>query len=258
MNSEIKFHCKDQGSGVPVVFIHGYPLDHSIWQNQFELSDIYRFFALDLPGMGKTPFYELETIADYARWVTLCLRQKNIARYHLLGHSMGGYIALEMLRQDGTADILSFTLVNSQPFADTQEGIQNRYAMAERIEREGGAFVVDMMKIKMLSANQSHLSGAIAPIMTQADMRGMVQGQRAMARREDNTDMLIQSRVPKLIITGTDDVLVSEERRKKMGELDQNIEFHMLQASGHLSMMEKPEEVNRIFRNFLRRQISIR
>ena len=86
----------------PLVFVHGFMGGSEQWEKQFdELSKEYELITIDLPGFGiNNQLPAINSIYSFSKWVIAELKKKNIKKYHLLGHSMGGMIVQEMVRSD--------------------------------------------------------------------------------------------------------------------------------------------------------------
>jgi pimeloyl-ACP methyl ester carboxylesterase len=148
------------GNGLPVVFIHGYGEDLSLWDDlRATLSQKYKVIAIDLPGFGKSqpidgPF-SLNQIAEIVHdYITLNLQ---IEQFIVLGHSLGGYISLA-LAESFPNSVLAFGLINSTSFADKDEKKANREKTVEFINKYGAAFFLQAFVPNLFTpANQSRL-----------------------------------------------------------------------------------------------------
>src|SRR5688500_17256189 len=128
MANTVTLHYSEQGTGMPVVLLHGYPLNSSIWHTQVQgLSNEFRMITPDVRGHGQSPVpegpYEMELMAHD---VLDLLDTLNVKRAVIMGHSMGGYVTLAMWRI-AAARFMGIGLIGSQPGADSEEGRQNRY-----------------------------------------------------------------------------------------------------------------------------------
>ncbi len=252
---ERDLHCADMGLGVPVVLIHGYPLNHKIWQNQFVLSKHYRILAPDLPGFGETPSISGMSIADYADLILKLLDKENIEKAVVMGHSMGGYIALEFAARYKKR-LLGLGLVCTQAGADSEEARANRMKTIERVHAEGKGFVIDTMAGKLTSAknlSDAELIRQLKSIMQGATDKGIATALKAMAGRSDHLSTLEKIRVPILIIAGAEDALIPVEKSAAMAEKLSKRTFEIISGAGHVAMMEKPEAFNRSLIEFLKK-----
>jgi pimeloyl-ACP methyl ester carboxylesterase len=249
-----KLFIHDIGSGLPVLFIHGYPLDHTIWKDQFALSDRYRILAPDLPGFGKSHASKNLSMSDYADTAARLMDEKNIDKAVLIGHSMGGYISLAFAEHHGPR-LLGLGLVCSQAGADSEEGKAGRFKNADRVEKEGFGFIVESMIEKLLSpsnyTNQLQLVSELRSIMQGSTSEGVITALEAMAGRKDQFDTLKKLDVPIFITAGNDDVLIPAERSFQMSEACKHPHFNSFAGCGHMAMMENSQEFNTALGRFL-------
>src|SRR5436190_6724269 len=100
MASSVLYH-EEKGQGTPLVLIHGFPFDHTIWRHQLdEVSKNARVLAPDLPGLGKSdPLPDTEPrMEDYAGQIIQWADEIGLDKFTLVGHSMGGYIAFAVVK----------------------------------------------------------------------------------------------------------------------------------------------------------------
>ena len=143
-NKELMFrgrrlHYKIEGSGTPVVLIHGFAEDHSIWRYQIEaLSKKHQIITPDIPGSGKSEAMEDEeiNIEDFAEAIDKVIEAEKIDQFILMGHSMGGYISLAYLEMF-PEKIKALGLIHSTSFADSETKKQNRKKSIEFIKNNG-------------------------------------------------------------------------------------------------------------------------
>jgi pimeloyl-ACP methyl ester carboxylesterase len=91
-------HCKLQGKGDAILFIHGMPTNHRLWDGVIEqIAGHYRCFAVDLPGMGETPFapYRSDYLDRMAQQIELLRIQHGVKKWHIVGHDAGSAIAVQ-------------------------------------------------------------------------------------------------------------------------------------------------------------------
>ncbi len=252
MNRKLFSH--DSGSGIPVLLVHGYPLNHSIWEQQFILSDSFRIIAPDLPGFGQSEPEEGLTMHDYADRLAALLDEKKIDNAAVVGHSMGGYIALAFAERHPSR-MRGLGLVCSQAGADTEEGRAGRIKNAERVPAEGFDFIIDAMIGKLLSPatlqKNSGMSDQIRAIMKKSAPQGVTAALRAMAARKDQFETLKKLSVPVFIAAGKDDSLIPLEKSSQMADVCKSPVFVSLPDSGHMAMMENPSEFNTALRKYL-------
>lgn len=248
----------DERRGVPLLFVHGFPLSHLIWAPQLQAFAIkHRILAPDLRGHGRTEAppgpYAMEQMADDLRAL---IEARQCGPVMIIGHSMGGYIALAFMRRYPHL-LRGLGLICARAGADTPEGKINRENLALRVEQEGSKAVVDAMFPKMLApstyAEQPELSDSIRRMMLAIPVAGIAGALRGMALRADSNDFLPSIKVPTLIITGADDQLISPKESENMAKQIPDATLHIIPSAGHLPSVEKPVEFNRVLGEFLER-----
>ena len=246
-------HYNISGNGIPLVLIHGFPLSSKIWEKQSVLSQKFKLILPDMPGVGKTAFqnYTLDSLAEI---IHKDLIEFGIDKAVLIGHSMGGYLALAFA-QKYPDSLLGFGLISSHPFADTADGKAGRQAMVDRVKKEGASYVPDFYVPKIFSEhsikNKIDTVQAAVEIMKKADRGLIIAGQEAMMARPDRSFVLIKMKVPVLLINGSEDPTVPQQRRNEMVSLLANATTVTIQNVGHMPMMESPEDVNLAIEHFM-------
>ena len=232
------------GSGLPLVLLHGFPLHREIWDDvKTTLASEARVILPDLRGHGASPLGgATSTMEEMAADVAALLDGLGIERAALAGHSMGGYVALAFARIFPLR-VLALSLVASHPLADGAEQAAGRLANAERIEREGLAFMVKEMSAK-LSANPI-LHQRIGSIIGENSSRGAAAAQRGMAARQDERQTLAALDVPGLIVCGDLDPFVSLQRSQQAYQQMKMGKLAIMNGTAHMPMMERPQETAR-------------
>jgi len=258
--NNLRMFFLDEGSGektarVPLLFVHGFPLNHEIWSSQIQaLRTTHRVIAPDLRGHGKSEAppgpYKMEQMADDLKAL---IDARRCGPVMMIGHSMGGYITFAFLRRYPKL-VAGLGLVCTRPGADAPEGKTNRENLALRVEKEGSIAAVDAMFPKMLSpttyGEQLELSDGIRQMMLATPVAGIAGASRGMALRVDSSDLLPTIKVPTLIITGANDQLISPKESENMAKQIPNATLHIIPGAGHLPSVEKAGEVNRVLREF--------
>lgn len=247
----------DSHDGLTLLLIHGFPLSSGMWEPQLrELRDELRIIAPDLRGHGHSdappPPY---TMADYAEDIAGLLDHLAIqGPFIVCGLSMGGYIALEFVRQFPEM-VAGLVLTATRAGADSPEGKANRDKAAQTVREKGVAAIVDGMLPKLFSPktqeNSADLVTAVRELMMLTSVDGMVGALHAMKERIDSTPMLPEIDVPTLIIHGADDQIVPVAEARAMAEVIPDVTLEILEDAGHLPNLEQPEEFNDILFDFI-------
>jgi pimeloyl-ACP methyl ester carboxylesterase len=243
---KIKIHGIDlayhrRGHGAPLMLLHGYPLDHSIWDRAADLLDpSFDLILPDLRGFGESEtMADLYSIADMARDAAGLLDALKIDQAFIAGHSMGGYIALAFARLFPER-VHGLGLIASQAIADTPAGKEARYAAIEQIKAKGVGVVVESMPAKLSSDPrvQKHAAESIAKQRTE----GIVGALHALAERDDSTPHLSFFKIPVVIVHGDNDLLIPIDRAREVKAAIPHAHLIELAGAGHMPMMEKPKE----------------
>src|SRR5437870_7715996 len=245
----------ERGRGMPVVLVHGFPLDNRIWEGQVAgLSDKYRVIAPDLPGFGKSqppkPF-TMETLADSLH---AFLTQIKALPCALAGLSMGGYMSFAYERKY-PIDLKAFILVDTKAEADTTDGKAGRNKMIATVRTNGSAAIAAAMLPKMLAPQSQQtrpqLVQQVKSIMESCPPMTIEHALTAMRDRTDYGDCCPSIAVPTLIIVGDADAITPPATAESMHKTITHSKLVIIKGAGHLSPMEQPEQVNQALRQFL-------
>src|SRR5919199_3529762 len=248
---------EDTGSGIPLVLIHGYPLNRTMWEPQLQgLSDGARVIAPDLRGFGESEPVEGETsVGSYADDVRELLDALGVNGPAVLcGLSMGGYIVFEYLRRY-PGHVGGVILANTKAGADTAEGRAGRDRSAATARQNGAEAIADAMLPKMLAPatyqNNPELVQRVRRMITSSSVPGIVAALMAMRDRPDSTMDLAMIDKPALALTGADDQLIPPSEAETIARDLPGARLEVLPNAGHLSNLEQPELFNRAVRELL-------
>ncbi len=245
-------------SGIPIIFLHGFPFDSSQWLPQLEsLPQPARMIAPDLRGLGRSEGpvdparYSLAVWADDTRaW----LDDRNVTRAVVVGLSMGGYTALEFARRHSDR-LGALILMDTHPFADTPETVANRRASQQLVAREGVAAIVDSLLDKVLGHQtrllRPEVVAEVRAMMLRAPAGGVIGALEAMAGRSDSTSLLSEITVPVLVLAGAEDLLTPPSQARTWAPQLPAAVIETIPDAGHLTALEAPDRVNAVIRNFV-------
>lgn len=233
---------EEKGQGIPVVFIHGFPFDHTIWEPLAPLlCDRARIILPDLRGFGKSPVTDaVYTMRLLAEDIVRLLDRLEIEKAVVVGHSMGGYVSLSFA-QAYPNRLLGLGLIATQAAADNPERRQSRYKTAESVMHKGARVVAGDM-VKTLTRNKA-LVQPITQLILQAQPAGIVGALKGMAERHDLTGELANIQVPAVVIYGASDQLLPKERAEMMAQMLPKGWLVEVPDTGHMLMMEEPAAV---------------
>ncbi|MEW9700551.1 alpha/beta fold hydrolase [Paenibacillus sp. SI8] len=255
--NDTHIYVEEQGQGAPVILLHGFPLDHRMWNLQVQaLSPSFRVITPDLRGMGQSDVPVTNVSLDqYADDILALMDKLNIQKATLGGFSMGGYIAFILLRK-APERFSALVLANTRPEADGQEGRKNRMNMAASLYEKGAAAARDAMLPKLLTEStrqsQPQLVDELNSIMGSMHPEGLVHASLAMAFRGDSVELLDSITIPTLVIAGEQDPITPIDVMKAMADRIKGANFQVIPAASHLTPQEQPEAFNTVLLNFLR------
>lgn len=254
--NHVEIAYTDQGSGTPVLFIHGYPLSKAMWEPQVKaLSANCRVITVDLRGHGESdaPLW-LYTMDFFADDILALLDHLSIDQVVLVGFSMGGYIAFAFYRKYKNR-VKALILADTRPQADSPEGKLNRFKSAQTAYKEGAGPIAEAMIPKLLTPQtlqgRTEIVQAVRRMITSTPVPGIVGDLMAMAERPDSVPLLSEIRCPTLIIVGEQDGLTPPADAKLMAEKIKNAKLEVIPGAGHLSNLEQPDSFNKAVQKFL-------
>jgi YbgC/YbaW family acyl-CoA thioester hydrolase len=245
-----------RGDGPTILFIHGYPLDHTIWAPQLAALDGWRRIAPDLRGMGRSDAPDLGYgLSTYAEDLAALMDALGVAHAVVCAHSMGGYVAFELLRR-WPDRVNGLILVATRAEADTPDGRRAREASAQQARELGAGAIADMMLPNMLAPGTRQanpgLVDAVRGLMARTPVAGIVGALAAMRDRPDSSPLLpTLGRIPALVIAGAEDRIIPIERSRAMADAIPEARLAIVAGAGHLPSLEAPEATTAAIRSFL-------
>lgn len=237
------------GSGIPVMLVHGFGEDASIWEHQAAvLQNHCTLLIPDLHGTGKSSDYNLPaSIEEMADDLAAILDAEKIDACVMLGHSMGGYITLAFAERYPER-LLGFGLLHSTTYADTVEKKSNRTKAIALIKAHGSNVFLKTAIPNLFSEafNASHPEVVAAVLQNSSKLAPptLIAHYEAIMARPDRTAILENSKVPVLMIIGMQDKVVPPEDALKQSELSPLCSTCILAEVAHMGMLEATEKVN--------------
>jgi pimeloyl-ACP methyl ester carboxylesterase len=247
----------DEGSGLPLLLVHGFPLDHSMWKYQInEFSKHCRVIAPDLRGFGQTAAtagtVTMEQMADDLNALLDALGIGD--RILFCGLSMGGYVGWQFARKYGDR-IVALVACDTRAIADTPEQAASRRQLADRVLREGPTPVADAMLPKLFAGEtrerRPDLVEATKEVILRNRPEGIAAALRGLAERPDVTEMLPKLDIASLVIVGEHDAISSPEEMEGIAESMPNAAWVVVPHAGHLSPLENPDVFNEALRQYI-------
>lgn len=245
----------DRGTGIPLVLLHAFPLDSTMWQPQCgALLSMCRCILPDVRGFGRSAAAGPHSIDRYADDVVAILDAARVERAVICGLSLGGYVAFALWRRHRDR-IRALVLADTRAAADTDEARQRRAELAA-LAREKGMVAVAAKQLPGLVGrstreNNPALYDAIHGMMMSATIDGVVGALDAMAARPDSTPLLPGITVPTLVVCGEEDAITQVKEMREMAAMIPGARFQAIPGAGHLSNMERPAAFNHVISEFL-------
>ena len=254
---DIQLAYTDTGMGQPVVLLHGYPFNRTLWNEQVAaLSNRYRVITPDLRGLGESEATPgAATMNRMAQDVAALLDQLEISRAVIGGLSMGGYVALAFYRQFPSR-VRALVLADTRAQADTEEGKQTRHQQAEKALAEGMAGIADAMLPKLLTpetvSKHPEVVKRVRDMMLKTKPEGAAGALLGMAERDDQTSLLPQISCPALILVGREDPITPVQDSEKMNREIAGSRLVVIENAAHVSNLERTEQFNDELVRFLK------
>ena len=246
-------HFFEKGAGQPLVLLHGFCESGNMW-NYFaeKLSDNFRVICPDLPGFGDSPISgDRITLEEVAVQLEEWMEENHIFDPIIIGHSLGGYVALALLELMGSR-IKAVGLFHSTAFPDDEEkkGMRNRtitFLKKNGVEKFVTSFVPPLFPEKRREELSAEIESAIEDAK-RSSLDGLIAYAGAMRDRKDRLEILKNFARPKLLIAGTEDSAVKIEASR--AQQDAFSHYVELQGVGHMGMVEEREKSLEVVRDF--------
>jgi len=240
--------------GIPMVLIHGFGLDRSIWKPMVSghFGD-QRVILPDLRGHGESEApegpYSMCTLAED---IAGLLDHLKIDKAIVCGHSLGGYVALAFAEvyPDRLAGL---GLITTRAIADTDEGRAGRYSLVEKVA-QGGSVVLAESLTPRLTKDEAILKQSFA-IIEHTPPNGIIGAAIGMAERPDRTNLLSEITVPALVVAGEEDQIIELQECIHMADLLPMGELLVIPNAGHMPMLEAPQVLGKGLLSLVERAI---
>ena len=242
------------GSGIAIVFLHGFLEDSDIW-NAYnnQLRDSFNILTIDLPGFGKSEVIEkTHSMGLMAEVVSMVLETENISEYIIVGHSMGGYVGLSLIR-NSKSGCRGLVLLNSQAAADDEVARRNRDRTIEIVKKNHSHFISNFIPTLFKESNIEKFRDEIEKLtkssLSTSD-NGIVAALLGMKDRDDSLNLIQETELPILFIVGKYDSKIPLEKMKEQIILPKTSESLILDNVGHMTFIEEAELCLKTIKNF--------
>jgi len=257
--NDTQLNVSDVGHGPPLLLVHGFPLDHSMWARQIEdLSGDFRVIAPDLRGFGRSDVTDgtvsMEQFADDLAALLDAIGVSDKAT--LCSLSMGGYVAWQFWRRHRSR-LNGLILCDTRAEADSPEAARARLESADRAIIDDVEFLADSMIEKLFASftlrDRPDVVDTTRNIMLATAPAGAAAALRGMAARRDSKEILSDIDVPTMVICGEHDVISPVDEMRGIAERIAGAVFVEIADAGHMSPLESPGEVNAAIRDLFAR-----
>ncbi len=253
----VNLNYTDTGEGAPVLLVHAFPLNGTMWEPQIEsLGERFRFIAPDLKGFGSSDApddasaFSVDSFADELAGLLDAL---GLDKVTYCGLSMGGYISFAMWRRHRDR-IGALVLADTRAEQDPPEGVEKRTNQQAQVRSDGTGGLIDALPGALLSeATRTKKPDVVERVKGLMDnpAAGFVGALEAMKKRPDSTGDLAGIDVPTLVIVGENDAITPPDAARKLHEHIGGSRLVVLPEAGHLSSLEAPEAFNGALAEFL-------
>lgn len=230
---------KDQGKGFPLVLLHGFCETHQIWDGLVnELANDFRVIRPDLPGFGKSQLpaqpFTLDDVGGLLRDWLLGLR---IKRPVIIGHSLGGYLALAIAQKDINLPA-GLGLFHSTPFADSDEKKGNRNKTIDFVKRFGVAPFVETFIPGLFHQKENPAIDFVRKTALTTSLATLISYSEAMRDRPSREDLLKNYQGQVLVVAGMYDSVIPFSVLQQINVRAPETIFCPLEETGHMGMFE--------------------
>lgn len=254
-NTKIEYTDTGIEHASPVIFIHGFPFNHTMWKEQTELlADTHRVITYDVRGHGKSELGNGHVLIDFlVDDLFAFMEHLGIQAANVVGLSMGGYIALRGIERTPER-FLSLVLANTKSEADTNEAKTKRADAIRTIQNDGvETFAENFLKTVFATESFDKHPQEIRKVrkmIEQTSPQSLCSTLIALAARTDTTESLGKINVPALILVGEHDQLTPPAAAQSMANRIRDSHIHIIPDAAHMSNLENPEEFNTQLRDF--------
>jgi 3-oxoadipate enol-lactonase len=240
-------------SGPPVLFLHGFPMNREIWDAI--LPDMSRDHICILPDLrlfgGSISKTDDLTFDILSKDIADVLARLDIRAVHVVGISLGGMIAMHFAAHYGS-QVISLTLMHSEATAEADVDKARRNMMISDIESGGRDAFIDDFAPRLFGVLDDRESiSRLATIMRTTTDKGILAGLRLLRDRPDLSQILADIRASTLVVAGRRDQCSPVDLLADLAEALPDGRLHVIEAAGHMSVMEQPDEVGRLLKRWI-------
>ena len=252
-HQKIGYSIDGPTSTTPLVLLHGFCEDASVWAPMLPHLDALPLIRLDLPGFGVSSLPAAAQMDVYAAAVYAALQGLEVERCVLLGHSFGGYLALEYMSRY-PEHLAGVGLFHSHPYPDNPERIAIRRRGIEMLEQGKRDLYVSQLFpglfASAFAAEHPDIVQALIAKGKEQEAKGIIAAIEAMISRPAYLLALEQATCPVQFILGAEDALIPMDNALRAAALPDICDLHIIPGIGHMGMWEAPEHCAALVREF--------
>ena len=253
-----EFSVVDEGQGPVLLFVHGFPLDHTMWEAQIAyFKSSFRVLAPDLRGFGRSTVTPgTVTMSQFADDLAGILEQLEVDRPVVFcGLSMGGYVAWQFWKLYATR-LRGMVLCDTKAAADTVEVARGRELMATSVEQNRDTQeIAENMAQRLFSPTTVGDCPAIIEktknVIARTSPEGIAAAQRGMAQREDARPWVAEIELPCLLLGGADDLITPPAEMNGISQALPHARFAIIECAGHIAPLEQAAATNSVIADYL-------
>ena len=256
---DVQLSYRDTGTGPVLVFLHAFPLNQSMWDEQLaEFSADHRVVTFDWRGFGGSSLGSRESRMEvFADDLNGLLDSLDIDKAVICGLSMGGYATLAFMRNHPER-ASSLILADTRAGSDTEEARANRAKMAAKAREKGASAIVEDILPKLLGKtsldSRPTISARVRSMIDPTNPEAIARALEGMSARPNSLPLLPSIKCPTLVIVGSEDELTPPDESKQLAAGIEGATLEIIGSAGHLTNVEAPAEFNRVVRRFLETQ----
>lgn len=242
------------GSGQPIVLLHGFLEERSMWNDYAEkLSSTFKVICIDLLGQGESGSTGyVHSMQEQAAAVATVLFNENVEKCKVVGHSMGGYVALALAEKH--PDLIDgLVLFHSTAYPDLEEKKADRERVISLVQRNKSVYVNAAIPTLFAEHSRLILKNEIQQVIDIANSfsdQGIIANIRGMMERKDRSSLLKNGKFRKLIIHGEMDSVISLDDAKNIAALNDDIQLEVVENISHMGHLEAPEKCFQLIADF--------
>ena len=250
-------HYRDEGRNnkKTLVLLHGFLQNLDVW-SPYVLSYMhdFRVITIDLPGHGHTDsFGEVHSMDFMARMVKTVLDETGVNQCVMLGHSMGGYVALAFA-EHYPYSLRGLGLINSHALSDSESHRESRLAVCSQVKENRASYIINFVPTLFDDSNRAALSQDIKDLQDQCletRTEAIIAAQKGMMNRPSRIPVLQQLEIPVLFVYGKNDNRIPLEIAISQAMIPHHAEILLLDHVGHMSFLENRDYLKPRIKNFV-------